>query len=79
MTALAFCVSIVLGISVPSLLAWDAWKRYLVAIDRTAGLKALEASLGARLRKIEETQAFHARAIGGRAIAQAKVQSDSVA
>lgn len=79
MIALAFCLSIVLGISVPSLLAWDAWKRYLVAIDRTAGLKALEATLAARLAKIEATQAAHQRAIGIRVLAQAKAQSDSAA
>jgi len=59
--------------------ARDCWKRYLAAVDRTAGLKALEKALSDRLQKIEATQAAHQRAIGIRAIAQAKAQAESAA
>lgn len=48
--------------------AHDAWKRYLVALDRTAGLKALEAALVARIAKLEANQAAHTRALGAKAI-----------
>lgn len=59
-------LSVALGLGF--LLTWDAWKRYLVAIDRTAGLKALEAALVARIAKLEAQQALHQRALGAKAI-----------
>lgn len=58
-------------------IAWDAWRRYLIAIDRTAGLKALEQSLTARIKALEQVQAQQQRAIGIRAMAQAKVATDA--
>lgn len=58
------------------LLAWDAWRRYLAAVDRTVGLKKLEASIAERLAKLERTQSEHTRAIGVRAMAQARMASE---
>jgi len=54
------------------LLGWDAWRRYLVAIDRTSGLKKLEAGIAERLAKIETKQAELTRAVGIRAVQQAR-------
>ena len=71
-TLAVFGLCLVAGIAIPSALAWDAWKRYLVALDRTAGLRKLEADMVKRLAVIEHKQAEHARALGARAISAVK-------
>lgn len=68
-------LSIALGFA--SFLAWDAWRRYIAALDRTAGLKKLEAAIVERVAKLEHMQAQHTRAIGIRAMAQARAAEQS--
>jgi hypothetical protein len=60
-----------------SALAWDGWRRYLAALDRTAGLRKLESDLVARIRVLEVKQAEHARALGGKALQAARHASEA--
>lgn len=58
-------------------LAWDAWRRYLVARDRLDQVRAVEAGIAARFKAIEAKLAEQQRAIGIRAIHQARVSAES--
>ena len=57
-----------------AVVAWDAWRRYLRQVDRLDQLKRVEAGIAARFKAIEAALAQHQRAIGIRALAQAKTQ-----
>lgn len=70
-------IALSLALAFTSTLAWDAWRRYLAARDKLDQVRVLEAGISARLKAIDAKLAEQQRAIGIRAIHQARMSAES--